>query len=92
MSKAQNVTAAFALGAVAGGVAALLLAPEKGHMTRKQLKNGAAKLMKRGGAFVGKIRGAAVEAVEAARHQTRKQGKLLAEGYRKGALAGSGRS
>lgn len=85
------MTAAFVLGAVAGGVAALLLASEKGETTRKQLKDGAAQLVKRGEAFAGKIRGAAVEAVEAARHETRKQGTLLA-GDRKGASAGSERS
>jgi len=91
MSKTQGMTAAFVLGAVAGGVAALLWAPEKGEVTRKQLKDGAAQLVKRGEALVGKIRGAAVEAVKAARHETRKQRKLLV-GYRKGALAGSERS
>ncbi len=91
MSRTQDVTAAFVLGAVAGGVAALLLAPEKGERTRKQLKDGASQLVKRGEAFAGKIRGAAVEAVEAARHETRKQGKLLT-GYRKDVLAGSARS
>ncbi len=91
MSRTQDVTAAFVLGAVAGSVAALLWAPEKGGKTRQQLKNGAAQLVKRGEAFAGKIRGAAVEAVEAARHETRRQGKLLA-GYRKSALVGSEQS
>ncbi len=88
MNKTQDMTAAFVLGAVVGGVVALLWAPEKGETTRKQLQHGAAQLVKRGQTFAGKIRGTAVKAFEAARYETRKQGKLLA-GARKDALAGS---
>ncbi len=91
MNRTQDVTAAFVLGAMAGGVAALLWAPEKGEVTRKRLKDGARELVKRGEAFTGEIRGAAAEAIKAARHQTRNQGKLLT-GYRREALAGAERS
>lgn len=46
MSKTNELTAAFALGVVAGGVAALLWAPEKGEVTRKRLKESAAEAVK----------------------------------------------
>ena len=48
MSRNQDVMAAFAVGAAAGAVAALLLAPEKGEVTRKRLKEGATDLYKKG--------------------------------------------
>ena len=73
MSKVQEWTAAFVLGAVVGGVTALLLAPEKGEVTRKQLKDGAMELAKRGEALAGEMRGAAAEAMDAASRATRKQ-------------------
>jgi gas vesicle protein len=46
MNRNQDVLA-FAVGAVVGAVAALLLAPEKGEVTRKRLKVGATDLYKK---------------------------------------------
>lgn len=82
MSRTQDVTVAFALGAVVGGVAALLLAPEKGEVTRKRLKDGATELAKRGETLVGEIRGATAEAIKAAADTARRQTEAV-----KGAVA-----
>lgn len=41
MTKTQEFSVAFAFGALVGGVTALLLAPEKGEVTRSRLKEGA---------------------------------------------------
>ena len=77
---------AFAFGALAGGVAALLLAPEKGEVTRKRLKEGARELMERGETFAGEIRGAAEGAIKTATGTVRRQAEAvrgaLAEGTR----------
>jgi gas vesicle protein len=43
----KNATVAFVIGALAGGVAALLLAPESGPQLRKRLKSGAQDLKER---------------------------------------------
>ena len=73
MSKAQEWTVAFVLGAVVGSVTALLLAPEKGDVTRKQLQDGALELAKRGESLADEMRGAAAKAMDAASRATRKQ-------------------
>ncbi len=49
-----------------GGVAALLLAPEKGEVTRKRLKEGARELMEHGETVAGEIRGAAEGVIKTA--------------------------
>lgn len=82
MSNTNELAAAFALGAVAGGLAALLFAPEKGEVTRKQLKSGAIRLVKRSEALAGEIREAAAEAARAAASTARKQAEAV-----KGAVA-----
>jgi gas vesicle protein len=82
MSQTNELTAAFALGVVAGGVAALLLAPEKGEVTRKRLKDGAIQLAKRGETLTGEIREATAEAMKVAANTARKQAEAL-----KGAVA-----
>ena len=43
----KNATVAFVIGALAGGVAALLLAPQSGDQLRKRLKTGAQDLKER---------------------------------------------
>jgi gas vesicle protein len=43
-----SATVAFLLGAVAGGIAALLLAPQSGAQTRSRLKRGARDLREKG--------------------------------------------
>ena len=73
MSNAQEWTVAFVLGAVVGGLTALVLAPEKGNVIRKQLKDGVTELAKRGEALAGELRDAAAEAMDAASHSQRKQ-------------------
>ncbi|PIQ84342.1 MAG: hypothetical protein COV75_02820 [Candidatus Omnitrophica bacterium CG11_big_fil_rev_8_21_14_0_20_63_9] len=82
MNKAKELTAAFALGVVAGGAVALLFAPEKGEVTRKRLKEGATQLAKRTEMLAGKIRGATAEAVKTAASTARKQAEAV-----KGAVA-----
>jgi len=48
MSKTSDTVFAFLLGAVAGGVVALLLAPEKGEVTRGKIRKGATDLYGKG--------------------------------------------
>ena len=48
MSSSSDTLLAFLVGATMGGVAALLLAPDKGEVTRKKLNKGIAELQKRG--------------------------------------------
>ena len=85
MSRAQDLTIAFALGAVAGSVAALLLAPEKGEVTRMRLKDGARHLAKRGETFVGEIRSSVAEAAKVAAQETRHQVQAVKDAMAEGA-------
>jgi gas vesicle protein len=68
MSKSTDTALAFLLGAVTGGVIALLLAPEKGEVTRRKIREGAGDLYGKGKDFAGdtsdRARGAAHEAGE----------------------------
>jgi gas vesicle protein len=48
MTTKGSATAAFVIGALAGGVAALLLAPQTGAQLRRRLKNGAGELQHKG--------------------------------------------
>jgi gas vesicle protein len=48
MSKSTDTVLAFMLGAVTGGVIALLMAPEKGEVTRKKIREGASGLVGKG--------------------------------------------
>lgn len=48
MSNTSDTLLAFLVGATVGGIAALLLAPEKGEVTRKKIKEGFNELQKRG--------------------------------------------
>ncbi|GEM_PF-6699858 len=65
MSRTQDAAVAFAFGALAGGVAALLLAPEKGEVTRKRLKEGAKGLIEHGETLACEVRGAMAEGAKA---------------------------
>lgn len=48
MSKSSDTALAFLLGAVTGGVIALLLAPEKGTVTRRKLRDGTIEIYGKG--------------------------------------------
>jgi gas vesicle protein len=52
MSRSSDVVLAFLAGAVAGGVTALLLAPEKGPETRKKLRKRAGDLFEKGEGYL----------------------------------------
>jgi gas vesicle protein len=52
MSKGSDTVLAFLLGAVAGGAVALLLAPEKGEVTRRKLRDGASDIVGKGKGWV----------------------------------------
>lgn len=87
MTRTQELAAAFALGAAAGGVAALLFAPEKGEVTRKRLQAGAAQLAKRGEIVAGEIRGAVDEAIKGATHTVRRQAEAVKGAFAEGTKA-----
>jgi gas vesicle protein len=48
MSKTSDTLLAFLIGAVAGGVAGILLAPDKGSETRRKLRQGAGDMYAKG--------------------------------------------
>ena len=48
MSRKANTLMAFMLGAAAGSITALLLAPEKGEVTRRRLREGGDRVIHRG--------------------------------------------
>jgi gas vesicle protein len=52
MSRSSDVVLAFLAGAVAGGMTALLLAPEKGSETRKKLRRRMDELSEKGGEYL----------------------------------------
>ena len=84
MNKHQEVLVAFAVGAATGVVAALLFAPEKGEVTQKRLKEGAADLYKKGGHLVKEARvtvqGKAHELGGAMKHQVNAVREAIDEG------------
>jgi gas vesicle protein len=95
MSKSSDTLLAFFIGAVAGGITALLLAPDKGSETRRKLRQGASELYAKGekvldeaGHAVGEkvhdlssaARGKAGELVGAARHQVDAVKAAVSEG------------
>jgi gas vesicle protein len=86
---------AFLLGAVTGGVIALLLAPEKGEVTRRKIREGAADVYGKGRNWTGAkgrdlrekagsasdwVKGKVGEASDSARHQVDAVKSAVAEG------------
>lgn len=53
----RDTALAFLLGVVAGGVTALLLAPDRGSETRRKLREGARDLYERGGERINEAKG-----------------------------------
>ena len=95
MSKTSDTLLAFLVGAVAGGIAGILFAPDKGSETRRKLRKGAGELYTKGekileetGHALGEkaheisdaARGKAGELGGAARHQVDAVKAALAEG------------
>ncbi|MDO8730794.1 MAG: YtxH domain-containing protein [Candidatus Omnitrophota bacterium] len=85
MTRTQDAAVAFAFGALAGGVAALLLAPEKGEVTRKRLKEGAKGLIEHGETFACEVRGAAEGALKTATGTVRRQAEAVRGAVAEGA-------
>ncbi len=54
MSRKQDTLLAFLVGAAVGSVAALLLAPEKGEVTRRRLREGGGKAIDKSKKALGK--------------------------------------
>ncbi len=77
MTRTQEFSVAFAVGALAGGIVALLLAPEKGEVTRKRLKEGARELIEHGETVAGEIRGAAEGVIKTATGTVRRQAEAV---------------
>ena len=91
MSRNGEVLVAFASGAAAGAVAALLFAPEKGEVTRRRLQEGAEDLYKKSGRAIESaqkaVGSAAYDAVEAASQKTQELGDIMK--HRVGAIRGA---
>ena len=75
-----STAVAFMLGALAGGITALLFAPQTGEQMRGKLKRGASDMRRRGEHFVNEagvpietIKGAATEARAASREELAKR-------------------
>jgi gas vesicle protein len=71
MARKTETLLAFLVGAAVGGVAALLLAPDKGEATRRRLREGGGRLIDRGKEAMGK---AAASVEEAAREKGQAMG------------------
>src|SRR5512140_1368252 len=95
MSKNTDTALAFLLGAVAGGIVALLFAPDKGEVTRGKIRQGATDLYGKGrdlvdrgqkglhdkaGAVSDRARERLHEATDGARHQIEAVKGAVAEG------------
>lgn len=95
MSKSSDTALAFLLGAVTGGIVALLLAPEKGEVTRRKIRDGAVDFYGKGKGWTGErgkqvrekageaadwVKEKAGEAAGAARHQVDAVKSAVAEG------------
>jgi gas vesicle protein len=95
MSRNSDAMVAFLLGAVTGGVIALLLAPEKGEVTRHKIRKGAndlygkgrslvkdtgEDLTERAGQLAEKARDKAQDVAEGARHHVSAVKEAFAEG------------
>jgi gas vesicle protein len=59
--EARDTALAFLLGLVAGGVTALLLAPDRGTETRRRLREGAREVYQKGGEKLSSAKGAVGE-------------------------------
>ena len=95
MGKSSDTALAFLLGAVTGGIIALLLAPEKGEVTRKKIRDGATDLYGKGKGWTGEkgkelrhkagdasgwVKEKVGDATETARHQVDAVKSAVAEG------------
>jgi gas vesicle protein len=69
----RETALAFLLGVVAGGVTAILLAPDRGSETRRRLREGARDLYRKGEEMAGEAKGTVEERAhslaDAARHR-----------------------
>lgn len=90
MSSASDNMLAFLMGAAVGGITALLLAPDKGEVTREKIRKGIGDLQSRGEGYYDDaakaLRDAADELSGAAKHQVDAVKEAFAEGkdaYRK---------
>ena len=63
----ERTALSFLLGAAAGGVAALLMAPARGEDTRRKLREGAEDLKERGEGLVAEVKDELVERAETVR-------------------------
>lgn len=95
MSRSTDITLAFIFGAIAGGAIALLMAPEKGEVTRMKIRRGATDLVDKGKGWVSettdgvrgratgvvdRVRGKASDVTETARMQIDSVKGAIAEG------------
>jgi gas vesicle protein len=84
MARKKDTLLAFLVGAAVGSVAALLLAPESGEVTRRRLREG-------GGKMVGKGKDALGRAASAIEEGAREKGHAMGEAARQqvGAVRGA---
>jgi len=84
MSNSSDTLLAFLVGAVVGGAAALLLAPDKGEVTRKKIKKGIAELQDKGEGYYEDaekaLKKATKDLTDSAKHQVDAVKEAIAEG------------
>ncbi len=80
MSNNSKTVLAFVLGAAMGGITAILLAPDKGDVTRQRLRDGGARIIHRG-------RDAVSNAASTVEESARERGHAVGEAVRRQAGA-----
>lgn len=81
MSTNKNSALAFVMGAALGGAVALLLAPDKGEVTRQRIRTGSARIVSRGTAAVDHAKTSVEDAGHAIGNATRQQAGAVSDAF-----------
>lgn len=87
MSNTSDTLLAFLVGAAVGGIAALLLAPEKGEVTRKKIQKGFGELQKKGEEAYEEIEKSLEDKAKELAKLAKSQGDAVKEAFNEGKSA-----
>jgi gas vesicle protein len=82
MSKTSDITMAFLLGAITGGALALLMAPDKGEVTRGKIRRGATDLYGKGRDMVARGQKTVVDTASDVTDRARERASEVVQGAR----------